>query len=214
MADNKLNAPNTVFPNFNDVLQNAASGATSIFSIKPMAKYLSGARCVLRINGKIIGFAFGIQWKITTDATEIRTIDDYMPYELAPKHCSVEGTITGFRVPGFGPAAELIQTDMLSFLHQRYIEIEVRDSQTDNLIFLTRRALVTSRAENVNTNQLSKMTLQFKAIGWVDEKQPQYPKGYDGAQVTGARLDPITGPQTPDSIINNIRNRFDPSGIA
>lgn len=205
MADNKLNSPNQVFPNIGDVFKNAATDVTSIFSIKPMAKYLSGARCVLRINGKIIGFAFGISWKITTDATEIRTIDDYMPYELAPKHVSVEGTITAFRIPGFGPAAEFIQTDMLSFLFQRYIEIEVRDSQTDNLIFLTRRALVTSRSENVRTDQLANLTLQFKAIGWVDEKQPQYPKGYKG----GTELEATTD-QTP---FDALKSKFDPGNL-
>lgn len=216
MADNKLNSPNTVFPNFDEVLQNVAEQGTSIFSIKPMAKYLSGARCVLRVNGKIIGFAFGISWKITTSATEIRTIDDYLPYELAPKHIAVEGNITGFRVPGFGPSAELIQTDMLSFLHQRYIEIEVRDSQTDNLIFLTRRALVTSRTENVRSNQLADLNIQFKAIGWSDERSPEYPTGYEGVE----RVDE-NGTNPVEDLKNKVQEgiptlgpTFDPSNIA
>ena len=178
MADNKIDNARPV-PNAGDVFDNAASNVTSIFSIKPVAKYLSGARCVLRINGKIIGFAFGISWKIDTSVTEIRTIDDYLPYELAPKHVSVEGSISAFRVPGSGPGVQLIQTDLLSFLHQRYVEIEVRDSQTDNLIFLTKRALITSRGENIKSNALSEMTLSFKAIGWADKRSPEYPTGYD-----------------------------------
>lgn len=216
MADNKLNSPDQVFPNFDDVLKNAASDVTSIFSIKPMAKYLSGARCVLRINGKIVGFAFGISWKINTSANEIRTVDDYLPHELAPKHVSVEGTISGFRIPGFGPGAELIQTDLLSFLHQRYIEIEVRDSQTDNLIFLTRRALVTGRAENIKSNQLADMTLQFKAIGWSDERAPEYPKGYDQTSNVDANgTNPIESLQNSiQEGIQTLGSTFDPSNIA
>ena len=181
MADNKIDNASVV-PNGGDIFKNAADNFTSIFSLKPMAKYLSGARCVLRINGKIVGFAFGISWKINTTVTEIRTIDDYHPHELAPKQISVEGSISGFRMPGFGPGSELIQTDMLSFLHQRYIEIEVRDSQTDNLIFLTKRALVIGRSENIKSNQLADMSLQFKAIGWSDERAPEYLKGYAGDQ--------------------------------
>jgi len=144
-----------------------------IFSIKPMAKYLSGARCTLRMNGKIIGFAFSIQWNIATDATEINTIDDYMPYELAPSRITVSGSISGFRIPGSGPGQQLLQTDSLNFLYQRYIEIEVRDSQTNNLIFITRRALITSRSESIKTNSLAEMTLNFKAIGFADERPPK-----------------------------------------
>jgi len=205
--DNKIDNT-TVVPSGGDILKNVAENFTSIFSVKPMAKYLSGARCVLRINGKIVGFAFGISWKITTSVTEIRTLDDYHPHELAPKHISVEGSINGFRMPGFGPGSELIQTDMLSFLHQRYIEIEVRDSQTDNLIFLTKRALVVGRSENVKSGQLADMSLQFKAIGWSDERAPNYPDGYDGAQDTD-----VFGTQSgTDAIVNPLGN-FDPSNI-
>lgn len=206
MADNKIDSASPV-PNGGELFDNIASNFTSIFSIKPMAKYLSGARCVLRMNGKIVGFAFGITWKISTSVTEIRTVDDYLPHELAPKHVSVEGTITGFRIPGFGPGSELLQTDMLSFLHQRYIEIEVRDEQTDNLIFLTRRALITDRTESIKTDQLAEMQLHFKAIGWSDERAPEYPKGYD----TPGPVD-ANGTSPVDSVVNTIQDAA--NGIA
>ncbi len=157
--------------------QNVLSNVEGIFSLKPMAKYLSGARCVLRMNGKIVGFAFGISWKITTDVTEINTIDDYLPYELAPSRISVNGTIAGFRIPGTGPGVLMLQPDILSFLHQRYVDIEVRDSQTDNLIFQTKRAMITSRTENISAENLAQMTMEFRAIGFVDERSPQIPAG-------------------------------------
>lgn len=163
-----------------------------IFSVKPMAKYLSGARCVLRMNGKIVGFAFGISWTIATEAVEINTIDDYMPYELAPSRISVSGQIQGFRIPGSGPGQALLQTDSLNFLYQRYIEIEVRDSQTNNLIFLTKRALVTSRTENVRSDALSEMTLNFKAIGFADERPPERMSNSQlNGQISDGTVDPI-----------------------
>lgn len=197
--NNKIDSPNRG----KVALQGALEDVTSIFSIKPMAKYMSGARCVLRMNGKIIGFAFGISWKIETSVTEIRTIDDYMPYELSPKHITVDGTINGFRIPGAGPTVELLQTDMLSFLHQRYIEIEVRDAQTDNLIFLTKRALITSRNENIKSNQLADMTLNFKAIGWQDERIPNYPDGYNKPDNPD---DKALGPF--DNLVNKVKGLF------
>lgn len=177
--------------------QNALTNLEGIFSLKPMAKYLSGARCVLRMNGKIVGFAFGISWNITTDATEINTIDDYLPYELAPSRITVTGQITGFRIPGSGPGQQLLQPDVLSFLHQRYVEIEVRDSQTDNLIFLTKKALITNRSESVRSDALAEMSLNFKAIGYADERIPQVPAG------VGETVD-INGTSPVDRLVNKV----------
>lgn len=157
--------------------QNALSNLEGIFSLKPMAKYLSGARCVLRMNGKIVGFAFGISWKIATDAVEINTIDDYLPYELAPSRISVTGTISAFRIPGSGPGTLMLQPDIIAFLHQRYVDIEVRDSQTDNLIFQTKRALITSRTENITAENIAQLSMEFRAIGYADERTPQLPSG-------------------------------------
>lgn len=158
------------------VAGNVLSNFGGILSLKPVAKYLSGARCIIRVNGQLAGFAFGISWRISTDVDEITTIDDYLPHELAPSRISVTGTISGFRIPGTGPGNLNIQSNILNFMHQRYIDIEVRDSQTDNLIFQTRRAMITSRSENITAENLAQMTLDFKAIGFVDEQTPTVPK--------------------------------------
>lgn len=187
----------------NQPLSNSAEQLTGIFSVAPVAKYLSGARCILRINGQIKGFAFGISWKITNNVTEIRTIDDYLPYELAPSTIRVEGTISGFRIPGQSPNIEGYQADILSFLHQRYVQIEVRDSQSDNLIFLTKNALITGRSENIRTNALSEMSLSFVAIGYQDEKVPKRPNNAD--KPTGIDTDN----RTPlGRAVDNIKNIF------
>ena len=181
--------------------QNALTNLDGIFSLKPMAKYLTGARCVLRMNGKIVGFAFGISWKISTDAVEIVTIDDYLPYELAPTRISVSGTISGFRIPGSGPGTLLLQPCQLAFLHQRYVNIEVRDSQTDNLIFQTKKALITSRTENISAENIAQMSMEFKAIGFFDERTPQVPSGV-GDQVDTNGTNPVK------KLINKVTDLF------
>jgi hypothetical protein len=197
MSDkNKLDNTNIA----NVFVDNTLNNISGIFSIKPMAKYLSGARCVIRVNGKIAAFAFQVSWNISTSITKINTIDDYMPYELAPKRIEVSGQISGFRIPGSGPGQELLQADVLSFLHQRYIEIEVRDSQTDNLIFLTRKAMITNRSEDIRAENLANLNLNFEAIGFADERAPSIPAD---------ALKPIdVNGSTPISRINDARNRF------
>ena len=150
-------------------------GVSSILAIKPMAKYLSGARCTLKINDKLAAFAFGVSWNIETSVTEIRTIDNYLPHELAPKHVRVTGTLSGFRIPGESSTNQNIQADVLGFLVNKYITIEVRDSQSDNRIFQTNNALVTSRSEVIRTGELATQELTWEAIGWIDEKSPKPP---------------------------------------
>ena len=158
------------------LLDNVASNASGVFSTKPSAKYASGARCLLKINGKLSAFAFGIAWRINTQVTEINTIDDYLPYEFAPQRITVEGTISALHIPGQSAGTELWQPDALRFLFNQYITIEVRDSVTDQLLFYTGQAMITSRSEDIKVDSLSNVQLTWKAIGFRDERAPEVPK--------------------------------------
>ena len=140
-----------------------------IVSPRQIVKYAGGARTILKVNGQIVGFAFSVSWNINTDHREIRTIDEFFPADTAPNFISVSGTIGGFHIPGYGPSAKEFQANMKSFLNHKYIEIEVRDTQTDELLFYTQRAYITNRSQAINAGELSKMTLSFKSIGWYDD---------------------------------------------
>lgn len=165
------------FDNANpDITKNLNSNVNGIFSTKPAAKYASGARTVIKINGKIASFAFAVSWRITTQVTEIQTIDDYLPYELAPQRVTVEGTISALHIPGQSPGTELWQPDALNFLFQQYLTIEVRDT-TDQLLFYTSTAMITSRSEDIRVDALSNVQLSWKAIGFQDERKPELASG-------------------------------------
>ena len=82
------------------VERNINSNVSGILSTKPTAKYSSGARTVLKINDKIVGFAFNISWRISTSFIEIATIDDYNPHELSPQRITVDGSISALHIPG------------------------------------------------------------------------------------------------------------------
>lgn len=155
------------------LFDNLNSQVSPIFSTRPLAKYASGARVILRMNNQLIGFAFNISWRINTIHDEIFTIDDYEPYEIAPNKITVEGTIGAFHIPGRGASAELIQSNVLSFMTHRYISIEVRDAQTNDLLFYTSKAVIVSRAEDMRADDIGRVSLQWKAIGWQDEKTPK-----------------------------------------
>lgn len=172
MSKNKINDS---FKPLRNIAQNALDSVGGIFANASLAKYSSGARAILKINGQIIGFAFGIQWSISTSQRELYTIDDWLPAELIPGPVSVSGTISALHIPGESATKREYQGTILSHPMHKYITIEVRDSQTDALLFFTNKAAITNKTEMIGAEELSKVTLQFKAIGWLDEKQPTQP---------------------------------------
>jgi hypothetical protein len=185
MADGFNNKP----PVGQQVVDNLLGGNIGgIISTRQIAKYMSGARTTLRINGKIIGFAFGIQWRIQTSFTEIDTIDDPLPAELAPRRIQVDGSISALHIPGRGAGEQLWQADVLSFLFHQYLNIEVRDSQTNELLFFAPKAVITSRAEDLKVDDLAQVSLTFQAIGYRDEKTPERPDGINNIS-TDAKTD-------------------------
>jgi hypothetical protein len=191
----------------NSVIGNAVADAVSanaggIFSLRPQAKYMTGARTVLKVNDKLLGFAFQVSWNINTEQTEIYTIDDPLPHEIAPKRISVSGTLGCFVIPGRSATAEVIQSDMRSFLVNKYITIEVRDSVTDEIIFQTKNAVVTNNQTSLTADQAGTMQLNWKAIGWLSEQSPEEPRNANkssGSQEKGPTL---------SSAINSLKKLF------
>jgi hypothetical protein len=172
-------APNTGFDNNPNIVTNIAGNVAGILSTRPNAKFMSGARCTLKVNGQLVGFAFGISWTINTMVTEINTIDDYLPYELAPQRVTVEGTISALHPPGISATTLAWQPDVLSFLFAPYIAIEARDAATNQIIFATDKATIISRTEDIKIDSLSNITLRWRAIGFLDEKTPVTPNNYN-----------------------------------
>ena len=164
-----------------DLIGNTIESAVdSVFSAGSFGKYFTGSRAIIKVNDKLFGFAFGVNYTIKTSAEEVNTIDDWTPYELAPQRITIEGTLSMFHVPGKGPTREMVQANVLSFLFHRYITIEISDVTTGQQIFRTDRAVVTSKNQSIQAGELSTITLTWKAIGWIDELTPFYPTGYDG----------------------------------
>jgi hypothetical protein len=84
-----------------------------------------------------------------------------------------------FHVPGKGPAKQLVQANVLSFLFHKYITIEITDQTTGQLIFKTEKAMITNKSQSLVAGELSTIELQWKAIGWMDEMTPSYPSGHE-----------------------------------
>lgn len=187
-----------------NLVNNVAGNVAGIFSLRKNAQFMSGARCTLKVNGKLVGFAFGISWTINTTFTEIQTVDDYLPYELAPQRVTCEGTISALHVPGTSPTTQGWQPDVLSFLFAPYISIEARDSATNQIIFATDKAVIQTRTEEIRIDQLASTTIRFRAIGFIDEKTPAAPNNYDQTMQAAAINNNGTSNATPLPASNNL----------
>jgi len=170
-------------------LLNSALGSVSPFN--NFGKYFTGSRAIIKVNDNLYGFAFGVTFNVETSVDEINTIDDYTPYELAPNRIRVNGTLSMFQVPGKGPTKDNVQANVLSFLFNRYVSIEISDQTTGQKIFETRKAMITSRKQTIQAGELSTITLEWKAIGFIDETTPFYPTNFDGKDVDLSPLSAI-----------------------
>lgn len=177
---------------------NVSSQFGTIFTLKPQAKYLTGARTIIRVNGDVVAFAFQVTWNCRTEVTEIYTIDDPLPWEIAPKTISVTGTLGLFQLPGDSPTARLMQADVATFLMNKYITIEVKDAASDNIIFKTNRAMVTGQQGEVTSEKLSTMTLSWTAIGWRAENEP---KQIEDKNMSGP-------PDAPKGLLEQVKNFY------
>jgi len=165
------------------IVENAIkSNLGSVFSLKPSAKYTTGARTIIKINNEIKLFAFSISWNIVTDNIEINTIDSYLPHELAPRRISVEGSIGSLIQPSVSLTSEIVQSDVLSFLFNKYITIEVLDNVTQAVLFKTNHAVITGSSANIQAEQIGTLSLSWKAIGWKYDSDLQFPEKYDEEQ--------------------------------
>jgi len=171
-------------PKGSEVADNVLSNFQNLFAINPQGKYVSGARTIIKINGQLAAFAFSVSWNIRTEQDEIWQIDDWTPYEIAPKRITVDGTIGGFYLPFKGsPTKSKIMPNLLSFMFHKYITIQVKDRTTDALLFQTNKAVITGYSNNTSAEGLSNISLTFKAIGWVDEKVPNWPDGVGSSSI-------------------------------
>lgn len=161
----------------NNIAENAVDSTLGQLSpLNDFGRYFTGSRAIIKVNDELIGFAFSVSFNISTTQDPIYTIDEWLPWELAPQRVAVTGTLGMFHIPGRGPTANTgMMQNVLSFMKHKYITIDIRDQQTDNTIFKTDKAVITGRRQRIQAGEPSSIELTWMSIGWVDEKQPSDP---------------------------------------
>lgn len=204
--DNKLKNPgNPLKGAANDlvtgVTNNIKSAIASASPLNDFGKYFTGLRASIKVNDKLFGFAFGVTFNLRMDAEEINTIDNYISHELGPRRMMASGTLSMFHVPGRGPGVQNVHANVFSFLMHRYITIDISDQTTGEQIFKTEKAIITGRQQDIDTDKISAIRLEWKAVDWVTEN--------DTNNVAEGRQDAASNDlRNSIPILNSVKNLF------
>jgi hypothetical protein len=156
--------------------QSLKNFGSNLVGYTPSARFVSGGRVLVSINGIPAPRLSSISWKINTDQRPNREIDNHFPHEFVPNNIDVSGSYSEYREPFRGATNAFHQASALSFMWHPYISIEVRDNLTDALLFYAGKAVIFDRSESVTTEGLVMTSVQWRAISWKDEREPTIPQ--------------------------------------
>lgn len=138
----------------------------------------TGARAKLLINGKTIGAALQVSYSVSANITEVRTIDQFLPWELVPGQMSIKASLRRIVNPNRTLGGDALFTTMQAYLHQPYASIEIRD-RLGNLQFYA-KGMFTDMQCDIQSGQLSVEGVSFVGYYWRENvKQDFAPKPED-----------------------------------
>lgn len=135
---------------------------------------LSGARCKVSINGTTIAAGFVSDWTIETRATEIETIDQVTPAEIAPERVRVAMNLRMYRTPdndpvlnGYAPGSATIGIgEQKAFTQTPYLYVEVKDN-FDKTIFHIPKAWIVRRSSSLQMGDFLTESWSIIGIGYL-----------------------------------------------
>jgi hypothetical protein len=129
---------------------------------RPIPKYGSGARSLIKVGGKALGVALDFRWSVSATATEIRTIDTNIPWDLVPGQITISASLNQIIDPTESLEQYALFSTMQAMVHQPYVEIQVLDASLLNIFFA--RGMFTSVNGNISRGQLSSMSATFQGV--------------------------------------------------
>ena len=132
---------------------------------------LTGHGVILKIGGRVIGFATGIQLTRTQNTKTIYEIDNPLPVEIAPTTYLVSGSLQGIRLRNQSLDAAGVMTlqTLQSYFNQQYVELEIVDRKTSQTLYLVQRVLFDSETISINVKQIITFNASFKGAFMTNE---------------------------------------------
>ena len=133
----------------------------------------TGAGCRVLVNGRIVGFATGVNWKRSIGSRYIYGIDSPYAAEIAVTGpYRIEGTISGFRLRdqgGWDGRGIMNSGRVKDMLIQPYVALELVDRRSKIGFATVRNCIFDEDSVNVVTKAQITMTANFKGIFMLNE---------------------------------------------
>ncbi|CAB5221512.1 hypothetical protein UFOVP244_183 [uncultured Caudovirales phage] len=156
---------------------------------KHIPKYGSGARSLIKVAGKALGVALDFRWSVSAQATEIRTIDTNLPWDLVPGQITITASLNQIHDPTQSLEQYGLFSTMQAMVHQPYVEIQVLDASLINIFFA--RGMFTAVNGNISRGQLTSISASFQGVMYqhnvVQEFEP-YSKAGDALEMVGSGM--------------------------
>lgn len=133
--------------------------------------YMTGAMCLLKVNGKVVGFANGINFQVRIENRSLNTIDNIHPLEIYPYRTNISGQLHNFVVAGLSPTRMKIMPIIDNILISKYVTIEVYKKNTNGTLeklVTFPKSMIVDRAETHPAGNVSRVTLTFVSTSWED----------------------------------------------
>jgi hypothetical protein len=168
--------------------KNAEFAARTSGEVSPVFPQMgTGARAKLTVNGKTIGAALEVSYSVTANTTEVRTIDQFLPWEIVPGQMLIKANLRRIVDPDRTLGGDGLYTTMQAYLHQPYASIEIRDT-LGNLQFYAKGMFVDLQG-SVQAGQLSVEGVSFVGYYWRENvKQDYTPEPESGLTQLGKKF--------------------------
>lgn len=126
--------------------------------------YSTGARSYIRVGGKPVAVAMDFRWQISSSASEIRTIDTNLPWDLVPNQITISASLSKFVDPSKSLEGEGLFHTIQSMIHQPYVEMQALDASGHSIFFA--RGMFTGMNGNIARGQLSTWGANFQGVAY------------------------------------------------
>lgn len=135
-------------------------------------QYSTGARARIKVNGNIIGAALDMSYSVSANITEVRTIDQFLPWELVPGQLTIKASLRRIVHPDRTLGGDALFSTIQAYLHQPYASLEVRDA-LGNVQFYA-KGMFTDIQSNIQAGQITVEGVSFIGYYWRENVAQEY----------------------------------------
>lgn len=139
-----------------------------------MSKVLTGARCKIYVNNKLVGIYETATYNMNIGTEPIHILGRYSPDEITPtSYEAVTISCSGFRVVGQGPHVLPAVPKLQDLLTLEAVTLAVVDRQSGKTILTAIGCVPNSYSGNHNARATSRVTINYTGLRISDESGDQ-----------------------------------------